>query len=47
VSRDELIALTRDHLGRQDPDDLLNGFFPVWAAIQFLIACKLFSGKKN
>jgi len=42
VSKDELIALTRDHLGRKDPDELLNGFFPVWAAIQFLIACFFF-----
>jgi hypothetical protein len=42
VTKDELIALTRDHFGRKDPDELLNGFFPVWAAIQFLIACKLF-----
>jgi hypothetical protein len=32
--------LTRDHFGRTDPDALLNGFFPVWAVIQFLIACK-------
>jgi hypothetical protein len=41
LSKDEKIALTRDHLARADPDDLLNGFFPVWAVIQFLIACKL------
>ena len=40
LSREELIALTRDHLGRKDPDEFLNGFFPVWAAIQFLVACK-------
>jgi hypothetical protein len=42
VSKEELVALTRDHWGRSDPDELLNGFFPVWAAIQFIIACKLF-----
>ncbi len=42
VTKDELVALTRDHFGRSDPDALLNGFFPVWAVIQFLIACKLF-----
>ncbi|CAF1313610.1 unnamed protein product [Adineta steineri] len=38
VTKDELISLTRDHFGRTDPDALLNGFFPVWAVIQFLIA---------
>ncbi|CAF1071197.1 unnamed protein product [Adineta steineri] len=42
VSKDQLIALTRDHFGRSDPDALLNGFFPVWAAIQFSIACFFF-----
>ncbi|CAF3695958.1 unnamed protein product [Rotaria sordida] len=42
LTKDEIIALTRDHNGRIDPDAFLNGFFPVWAAIQFLIACKLF-----
>jgi hypothetical protein len=46
LSQDELIALTRDHFGRTDPDELLNGFFPVWAGIQFLIACKLFKINK-
>lgn len=40
LNKDEIIALTRDHFGRKDPDELLNGFFPVWAVIQFLIACK-------
>jgi hypothetical protein len=40
LSKDELIALTRDHFGREDPDALLNGFFPVWAVIQLLIAGK-------
>jgi hypothetical protein len=47
LKNEELIALTRDHLGRTDPDALLNGFFPVWAAIQFIIACKLFERKKT
>ena len=42
LSKDEVIALTRDHFARRDPDELLNGFFPVWAVIQFLIACKFF-----
>ncbi|CAF2163097.1 unnamed protein product [Rotaria magnacalcarata] len=38
VTKDEIIALTRDHFGRVDPDSLLNGFFPVWAVIQFCLA---------
>ena len=46
MTKDELISLTRDHFGRTDPDALLNGFFPVWATIQFLIACELFERKK-
>jgi hypothetical protein len=33
LTKDELIALTRDHFGRTDPDALLGGFFPVWAFI--------------
>ncbi|CAM4818195.1 unnamed protein product [Rotaria magnacalcarata] len=40
VTKDEIIALTRDHFGRVDPDSLLNGFFPVWAVIQFCLAAK-------
>ncbi len=47
LTKDELIALTRDHFGRPNPDALLNGFFPVWAAIQFIIACKLLERKSN
>ena len=46
-TREELIALNRDHLGREDPDALLNGFFPVWAAIQFLVACKLLHNERK
>ncbi|CAF3407572.1 unnamed protein product [Rotaria socialis] len=42
LSREEMIAITRDHRGRADPDAFLNGFFPVWAAIQFAIACSFF-----
>jgi len=42
VTEEELISLTRDHYGRKDPDALLNGFFPVWAVIQFLLACFFF-----
>ena len=40
LTRDEIIALTRDYRARIDPDLLLNGFFPVWALIQVLIGCK-------
>jgi hypothetical protein len=47
LTKDELIALTRDHFGRTDPDALLGGFFPVWAFIQFLIACKLLKINRN
>ncbi|CAF1367706.1 unnamed protein product [Rotaria sp. Silwood1] len=42
LTKEEIIAITRDHRGRADPDAFLNGFFPVWAAIQFLIACFFF-----
>ncbi|UJR13803.1 hypothetical protein I4U23_000813 [Adineta vaga] len=42
LTKEERIALTRDHFNRDDPDELLNGFLPVWAVIQFLIACFFF-----
>ncbi|CAF0785572.1 unnamed protein product [Rotaria sp. Silwood1] len=38
LTKKEIIALTRDHFGRPDPDGLLNGFFPVWAVIQFCLS---------
>jgi len=38
LSKEEIIALTRDHLGRKNPDELLNGFIPVWAIIIYLIS---------
>lgn len=47
VTKDEIIALTRDHFGRTNPDDLLNGFFPVWAVIQFCLSGTLFNKKKK
>jgi len=31
-------ALTRDNLGRANPDELLYGFIPVWAIVVYLIA---------
>ena len=37
-ARAETVALTRDHLGRENPDALLNGFIPVWAIIIYIIA---------
>ena len=38
MSKDEIIALTRDHLGREDPDKLLYGFVPVWAIVIYCIS---------
>lgn len=35
---EEIVALTRDHRGRADPDALLNGFIPVWAVVIYTIA---------
>jgi hypothetical protein len=35
-------ALTRDNLGRTNPDELLYGFIPVWAIVVYLIAGNLF-----
>lgn len=35
---DEVIALSRDHRGRLNPDELLNGFIPVWAIVIYTIA---------
>lgn len=32
------IGLTRDNLGREDPDELTYGFFAAWAVILYLIA---------
>jgi len=41
LNRDQLFALTRDNLGREDPDELLWGFIPVWAIVIFTMAGKL------
>ncbi|CAF0957105.1 unnamed protein product [Brachionus calyciflorus] len=38
ISQEELIALTRDHWGRENPDQLLQGFIPVWAIVIYIIA---------
>lgn len=40
LTHDQIFALTRDNLGRTDPDALFNGFIPVWAIIIFVIASK-------
>ena len=32
-SKEEIYALTRDGLSRENPDELLSGFFPVWPLI--------------
>merc|ERR1712127_85526 len=38
VSHKQIFALTRDNLGREDPDALLGGFIPVWACVIFAIS---------
>ena len=38
LTRDEQIALTRDHLARENPDELLYGFIPVWAIVIYVIS---------
>jgi len=38
-------ALTRDNLGRANPDELAYGFIPVWAIVVYLIAGNLFIHK--
>jgi hypothetical protein len=38
LSIEERRALSRDNLGRADPDALLNGFIPVWAGLIYILA---------
>jgi hypothetical protein len=38
LSAAEQFALNRDGLSRQNPDELLNGFFPAWAVLLFLLS---------
>ncbi|RNA14578.1 hypothetical protein BpHYR1_014958 [Brachionus plicatilis] len=35
---EEQVALTRDHFGRDDPNELFYGFFPFWAVVIYIIA---------
>jgi len=41
LPKDQVAALTRDHFGRMQPDNLFHGFFPVWAVIQLMLGGKL------
>jgi hypothetical protein len=38
MSKDEILALTRDGNYRANPDELLHGFFPAWAFGLYLIS---------
>ena len=38
MSNDEIMALTRDGLSRNNPDTLTAGFFPAWAVVIWLIS---------
>ena len=38
LTHDELFALTRDNLGRENPDELFYGFIPVWVIVIFAVA---------
>jgi len=40
LSKEELIALTRNHFGYKNPDELLGGFIPVWAIVIYIISGK-------
>ncbi len=46
-NHDQLFALTRDNLGREDPDELLWGFIPVWAIVIFAMAGMFPSNNKE
>jgi hypothetical protein len=42
MSRKQIISLTRDWLGRENPDTYpTHGFFPVWAVGLLMIAGKI------
>jgi hypothetical protein len=38
LNEQEVVALTRDNLARQDQDAFFDGFFPAWAAAIYIIA---------
>ena len=43
LGKKQLISLTRDWLGRTNPDlNPTHGFFPVWAACLFIISGKCY-----
>ncbi len=40
----EVISLTRDHMGRENPDSTpMYGFFPVWPAMLLCLSGKFFN----
>ncbi len=46
-TREEIIALSRDHRGRIYPDELFGGFIPVWAIVKFSLAGNFFKNYTN
>jgi hypothetical protein len=38
LSKDEITALTRDGLARDNPDSLLNGFLAAWPVVLIVMA---------
>ena len=42
LTKDEQIALTRDHYGRESPDALFGGMFPAWGVILIVLGAFFF-----
>ncbi len=42
ISELERIALTRDNFARPNPDTLLEGFFPAWGVVLFILSGKTY-----
>ena len=40
IDRGDFMTSVRDGYNRYDPDSTLNGFFPFWGVILFLLSCK-------
>lgn len=40
LTKQQIIALSRDYYGRENPDLLVHGFFPVWAVGVLGLSCK-------
>ena len=38
LTKEEIFALTRDGLSRDNPDALLNGYFAAWPAVLYILA---------